>query len=208
MPFVLCHECLTWIEPKRNRCPDCPATIDLSEPDPDPVQLRRRLGDLVCRLGEIRVQRTGVPTRGTLSATTNGLFFLPQRIEPAFSEIDVPTGAASVFSSLGTLLWSPLGLLDPRSRWETDHSPLLSHPEPLELHDSDRLPELLMENPGAFFVACHVIRWCECRRQRGLIQRRQMTTLRFQLLSDSHEFRERFSRVPHTPGWQHIGCRF
>lgn len=81
MSLMLCHHCFTWVEPLGDQCPQCDYPLDARSPDPSSEQLNASIGPIVGRMGEVRISRFDLPGQGTLYETTQGLFFVPHRLE-------------------------------------------------------------------------------------------------------------------------------
>ena len=81
MALVLCQQCLFWVEPIAEQCPQCDYPIDLRAADPTIEELAAAIGPLIAALGPVRLSRATLPDRGQLYATGGGLFFVPQLAE-------------------------------------------------------------------------------------------------------------------------------
>src|SRR5580704_13656617 len=166
MALVLCQQCLSWVEPIAEQCPQCDYPIDLRTADPTLDELAAAIGPLISRIGSVRILRATLPDRGLLYATAGGLFFLPQSVErvrlvPAERVARSPRSLllASVRVTLRVLrrvaIWRSDLAVGP---WRTYRSPMRveisQHELPLLAPDEgERLPGLLMDNPGAFFFS-------------------------------------------------------
>jgi hypothetical protein len=164
------------------------------------------IGDIVHPLGEVRVPRRLLPEYGTLYATRNGLYFLPHATEDVTHLVERRAPHASLWWTLASLLWSPLVFVVPfvKAR-ELKESPVrVLRPQRLTPADSSRLPELMMENPGVFFVPRRSIRQVQRRRQRWIIDRTPARPLKLTVESDRGDFQERLSDLFADTSWQSV----
>lgn len=203
MSLLLCHECYSWITPADGRCPECQLIVDESAPDPPLHALRSAIGDVVGPLGEVRVRRKLLPEYGMLYTTTNGLYFLPHRLEQETRMESRPSAGEPLIWSLATLAWSPLALVLPlvsQRKKQPVQVPVL---RPLFLcqADSQRLPQLLMENPGVFFLRRQAIRGWKRRRNHWTIARDQGPALKLTPESDHQAFHRRLSQLAEGDRW-------
>jgi len=168
--------------------------------------LRSVIGDVVGLLGEVRVRRKLLPDHGMLYATTNGLYFLPHQLdqEPRITTEPPPE---PLMWSLMSLSWAPLALLKPLLQpfWGKKEQRVVQvsvlRPRALTSDDNDRLPELLMENPGVFFLRRQSIRGWRRRRRHWSIERDQGPPLRFSPESDRNLVHRRVSQLAGAPRW-------
>ncbi len=204
MSFLLCHDCYTWVEPRDNRCPECLLVMDLSAADPPVSQLRDVMGDIVDRVGEVRIPRRMLPEWGTLYQTTRGLFFVPHEMDSALAADAGPLTGTSVMWSLGTLMWSPLFFLTPflRTPPPRQTSVRILKPRHLCEADSKKLPILLMENPGAFFLPRAQIQSAYRKRSRWIIERSAGGRLLLMPVNSARLFREKFTHLLGGPAWR------
>jgi hypothetical protein len=165
MALVLCQQCLSWVEPIAEQCPQCDYPIDLRTADPTAEELAAAIGSLISRIGPVRISRTALPGRGFLYATTGGLFFIPQSVERVclVSADRFPRSLRSIFFGL---LRTPLRILRrgvAHGVWGRYRSPMQVDISIHELpllgpDDGDRLPRLLMDNPGVCFFGRRSLR--------------------------------------------------
>lgn len=154
MTLMLCRHCFAWSEPLENWCAGCHLPLNADEPDPDLHVIEAVLGELRQEIAEVRLCRRQLPELGTLFLTTGGLLFLPHRTRPVLDRDElladplVPAKAAgsapatSFFGRLVTFSGSWLS----REREGVANGELC--------FDLRRTPaELLMDDPGVFFVA-------------------------------------------------------
>ncbi len=207
MSFLLCHDCYTWVEPDDGRCPECLLVMDLSAADPPAGQLLLVMGEIVGRLGEVRVSRRLLPEWGTLYATTRGLFFVPHEPDDAPAMGAAPLFGASLMWSLGSLLWSPLVFLLPFVRTDVPQETAVRvlRPRYLSPEDSAMLPELLMAHPGSFFLPKNQIRSMTPKRSRWMIDRSIGSRLTFSPADSPGVFREKLSTLLATSDWATVG---
>lgn len=204
MALFLCHDCYSWVEPFGEHCPECWQVIDPSRPDPSLEQLEEVFGPIVLRVGEVRVNRQMLPDRGTLFATTNGLIFLPDRVERVIDEIEAGGAGESLLWAMAGLVWSPFHLV---SLWKQRNRPKQTgvvrvfRPVFLSKDDSDKLPRMLMQNPGVFFIPRRSIRSATRRFDKWKIERVHATTVKFRPHTDAGRFHECFSLLFESESW-------
>ena len=206
--YFLCSHCYNWVRPYNGHCPECAAGIDIEQPDPPLDQLRTDMGELVMPLGAVRIARKHLPGQGLLYATTRGLFFLPHRVEQVTRFEERRVGPPLLWR-IAALLWSPLYLLlfFFRGREVREIQVAEQRPQVLETHEGELLPELLMDNPGAFFLPLNSIRGIERRRDRWLLDRNYGGRITVQADADYRLFDERMCRHLESPEWQHVVTR-
>src|SRR5687767_2333358 len=110
--LLLCHECFDWAEPAHGHCPQCLSVVDAALPDPSPDELRRSLGDVLLRLGEVRLLRRRLPDRGLLYATTRGLYFVPHQVRYVEETLPEPEGPG-LWWALAAIVFTPVAILLP-----------------------------------------------------------------------------------------------
>lgn len=180
MSFLLCRQCYTWVDPPEDgRCPECERIIDSGMPDPPLHKLQAEIGEIVSRAGEVRVQRKMLPDQGMLYVTTEGLFFLPHRLEQVPRMVESTADTAAIMWSLAAVAWTPLALVLPlmRSKRRTIGSVPVFRPQLITRDQSRLLPVLLMENPGVFFVPRNSIRIISRRHHTWRLERWQGTPI-------------------------------
>ncbi len=204
MALLLCHECYCWVEPVEGRCPECAHGVDASIPDPAPSALEQTLGRIVARLGEVRVQRKNLPDRGTLFATTTGLLFLPHELDRVTRMVDAGPTPESLAWSLASLAWAPLQLLSlwPRKKQVKPIKVRVLRPVHLAAEESQRLPELLMQNPGVFFVPRKSIRTAVRRFRGWRIDRSHGGRLKLRPEINKVQFHRQFARLFAAENWE------
>jgi hypothetical protein len=208
MALVLCQQCLAWVEPLGEQCPQCDYPIDLRAPDPSFEERATAIGPLVGPIGPVRISRAALPDRGMLYATVNGLFFVPEsfervRLVPIESATQSPRsmarallrGARLVLSDgLSLRKWADRSSM--RIEISRSEVPLL-RPE-----DSHTLPRLLMDDPGVFFLSRRWIRTIRTTFSGWSVVRPNNLTLRLKPLGDRSAFHQRMSNfavdVPET----------
>jgi hypothetical protein len=207
MSFLLCHDCYTWVEPDEGRCPECLLMMDLSAADPASAQLRDLMGDIVDRLGEVRVPRKLLPEWGTLYATTRGLFFVPHEPGHSTTTGTAPLVGASLVWGLGSLFWSPLLFLMPFVRTETAEETTVRvlRPRYLTHDDSSRMPELLMAHPGSFFLPKTQIKSIRSQRARWTVERSPGSRLMFSPVDSPRALAAKLSSLLATSDWTTVG---
>lgn len=162
MPLLLCPDCLQWREPFMGVCPVCGGVLDISIPDPTLDLLAQTLGDLGDYLGEASVSRKILPKRGQLYSTTHGLLFIPSS-SSVFSEYATAQSRhfrpLTWLTRIGPALTGMLRSLRQRfARQPGDPRATLPN-------DCHAVAELLLSDPGVFFIArSSIASW---RRQRG-----------------------------------------
>jgi hypothetical protein len=206
MALVLCQQCLSWVEPIAEQCPQCDYPIDLRTADPTLDELAATIGPLISRIGPVRILRATLPDRGSLYATAGGLFFVPQSVErvrlvPAER---FPRSPRSILLALlrvplrilrrGYVLQSDMGI----GRWSNQRSPLRVEVSNHELpllgpEDSGRLSGLLMDNPGAFFFSRRSIRAIRRTFSGWALMRPNNLALRIKPLGDRETFHKQMA---------------
>ena len=207
MSFLLCHECLSWVEPRHDRCPDCSLIIEYASRDPSIHDLRLAIGDLVQRLGEVKVsRRRSLPDLGMLYETTNGLFFVPHDIETITKTVESHSSGSSLAWSIAAMAWYPLLLILPfvRSRKMKTKNLSVRRPRILALDDSEQLPSMLMGSPGMFFIAQSAIQWVGRRRKCWSIKRQHSSDLKITPFTNPDAFHERMKRLVRSEAWRHV----
>jgi hypothetical protein len=148
-------------------------------PDSDEVTQRARsaVGQVIGRIGHVRVRRRRLPNDGVLYETSNGLFFLPYQTVLATRLVEESGG--SPLWSVAALLWSPLVFVLPFVRSKQLREKQVQETEPVRLTGDElqRLPELLGQMPGAFFVALRDLRSVDRKGNRWVLRRMSGTAL-------------------------------
>ena len=204
MSFLLCHECYAWVEPRGDRCSHCGQIVDPEATDPPLSTLAAAIGDLRHLVGEIRVRRKRLPELGLLYATSQGLLFVPHRTVYAMQTVEGQGAGASLFWTLATAVWSPLMLVAPfvRTRRTQEQAVPVADPQYLEPDDSSRLPELLMEDPGVFYIPRRTIRSLRRRRHTWTVERALATPLKFRAEGDRALFHRQMTELLRSPLWR------
>lgn len=172
MSIRLCQECCQWVFTRDGRCPDCqdglPETINPEELD---GRFRAVVGEVLGRMGHVRVARRKLPPDGVFYETANGLFFLPYRMVTKRRLVE--QSAASPMWTIASILWSPLMFLSPflkrRELREKDFIEI----EAIRLgkEDLQLLPDFLSRVTGAFFVPTRNIRAIIQKRGHWVVER-------------------------------------
>ena len=204
MSFLLCHDCYAWVEPVGDRCPQCEQMIDPEASDPPLGVLTGVIGDLQHLIGEARVIRRNLPRTGLLYATTQGLLFVPHRTVYVSQTVEARTAGASLFWTLATAVWSPLLFVAPfvKSKRMEERSVAVDEPQYLEQDDSPRLPELLMQDPGTFYIPRRAIRAVRRWRHRWTIERVQAVPLKLWAEGDRPLFHREMRGLLESPVWR------
>jgi hypothetical protein len=201
MALVLCQQCFTWVEPLAEQCPQCDYPIDLRGSDLTLEELAATIGPLVSRFGPVRISRIELPDRGMLYETNCGLFFLPESVErvrlvPANRFPHSPASAIwralraplRIFRNSVLLRGSGASGSSMRVEVTRQDSPVLAS------EDSERLPRLLMDNPGAFFFPRRSIRALRRTFAGWALVRPNNLVLRVKPLGDRASFHKRMTR--------------
>lgn len=206
MSFLLCHECLTWIEPYDGRCPECVSVVEASAPDPSRIALETAIGELLGRIGEVRIRRRMLPDRGTLYCTTNGLFFLPHSMENVELLVESRRVHPASLWRLAAAVWWPLMFVLPfvKTRQVETRMTRIVCPHILSADDGLQLPDLLMENPGVFFISRKSVRTIARRWNAWIIRRKQGAPLRLRPESNARVFHTRMADLVASEPWQHV----
>jgi hypothetical protein len=172
MSIRLCQECCQWVFTRDGRCPDCqdalPETINPEESD---GRFRGVVGEVLGRMGHVRVARRKLPPDGVFYETANGLFFLPYRTVTKRRLVE--QSAASPMWTIASILWSPLMFLSPflkrRELREKDFIEI----EAIRLgkEDLQLLPDFLSRVPGTFFLPTRDIRAITQKRGQWIVER-------------------------------------
>jgi len=206
--YFLCSHCLNWVRPHGGHCPECSAGIDIDEPDPPLDQLRDVIGDVTARLGAVRIPRKSLPGNGMLYATTRGLFFVPHRVEHVTRYEERASSPPLFWRILALFSWPlHLTLLLFRGREVREVIVAEQRPHVVREHESDLLPEMLMDNPGAFFLPLNSIRMIERRRDRWLIDRLYGGRITVLSESDHKQFDQEMCSHLESPHWKHVVSR-
>ncbi len=200
MALVLCQQCLSWVEPIAEQCPQCDYPIDLRTGDPTLDEIAAAIGSLIAPIGPVRLSRTALPDRGQLYATGGGLFFVPQFAEQIrlVSTEDAPRSR----STTRALLRAPLQLLRSGVAIGAYRSPMRVDVLQQELpllgpSEGHRLPQILMDHPGAFFFARRAIRTIRQTFAGWAIGRPNNLMLRIKPLGDRAAFNRQMSIFAH-----------
>jgi len=199
MALVLCQQCLSWVEPIAEQCPQCDYPIDLRAADPTLEDLAATIGPLTSVIGPVRISRTVLPYRGVLYATTGGLFFLPESVERVRL---VPTvlSPGSLVRALTRIPMRILRLGTLRGAWNFERPHMrvevFVQPSPrLGPGDGDQIPRLLMDDPGAFFFARRSIKSVRRTFSGWALVRPNNLTLRLKPLGDRAAFNEQMTAL-------------
>ncbi|HET6326245.1 MAG TPA: hypothetical protein VFG04_16325 [Planctomycetaceae bacterium] len=206
MALVLCQQCLSWVEPIAEQCPQCDYPIDLRTADPTLDELAAAIGPLISRIGPVRILRATLPDRGFLYATAGGLFFVPQSVERVrlVPAEHVPHSPRSVLFGLARMslrILRQAALTEGEmaiGTWHAYRSPMRvevsKHELPLPGPDEGgRLPGLLMDNPGAFFFSRRSIRTIRRTFSGWALMRPNNLALRIKPLGDRETFHSRMA---------------
>ncbi len=206
MSLLLCHECFTWVRPVDGRCPQCLQPVEQAMPDPPLHVLQAEIGEVLHRIGEVKVRRRKLPDQGMLYATTNGLYFIPHLSERVTELIETHSAGSSMLWSLAALVWAPLMLVLPfvKSKQLKARDVQVVRPQYLSPDDSHQLPQFLMDNPGVFFVSLKSIRLVERKRNRWSIVRAQGTPVNFKPVFSPQVFHRQMAELIESDSWQHV----
>ncbi|MCA9449570.1 MAG: hypothetical protein KC931_20790 [Candidatus Omnitrophica bacterium] len=200
--LLLCGECFSWVVPAGGHCPECLAPLRPETPDPPTEILRSTIGDLKRKLGYCRAVRRGGDVPGTLYLTTQGLFFIPHRMEVTKEELEHPP-RKSIFIILSEMFIPLFNIyswfMSSRKRLVdvTIFYPILLLPE-----DGPMLPQLLMSNPGAFFIPRDRVRAMLYTRGKWTIDRSRGKDLVLLEDPEDRQFSERILELRNTVEWR------
>jgi len=194
------------MQPQGGICPGCYQLLDADVPDPAPEMLAEDLGVVESRIGEVRMGRTRMPLTGVLYATSRGLFFAPHDVERVVRVVGESVAGHSVLWWCASLMWSPLTLLLPfvKIRRERQVESYVDRPQVLEVGDSHRMSQLLLQSPGCFFLPHQSVRLICRRRRKWLVERSLGGNLRFGAVSDSDDFRQRMQLELSKDRWSGV----
>ncbi|GAB4160575.1 MAG: hypothetical protein Tsb009_37910 [Planctomycetaceae bacterium] len=181
MSLYLCHECYFWVAPRHSRCPECDHPLSDHLGDPPLDNLQRVIGDVVARIGEVRFQRPLLPENGTLYLTSNGLYFVPHVLSRRTKVVEKTPPGRSLFWMLASTAFTPLMFVLPflKSKQLRQEEVTVLHPQQIRLDGEHQLAELLIQNPGAFFLSRNAIRHIIRKRKLWTIERQFGEQLRF-----------------------------
>lgn len=205
--LLLCHACFTWVLPSGGDCPECGRRIRLGDPDPPRSTLEEILGDVLFLIGRVRVRRKLLPDRGLLYATTTGLFFLPNQ-----QQDESPVGG---FEVVRVFLYRVLRVFrNPVFQKTSGFSPRCAtstvvcdddlRPHILQPNESGRLVELLMENPGVFFVPRQSVRAMTRRFNCWTIRRLDGSCVRLKPEQDTRLFHSKMYKLLESDSWRQV----
>lgn len=165
--------------------------------DPSIENLQWVIGDVVRRIGEVRFQRRLLPSTGTLYQTVNGLYFVPHVLKRRQEIVECLQAGRSLFWILASLVFAPLMFIVPfiRSKKMDTQIVTVYRPANLRLHERHRLAELLMKNPGAFFISTQSIQHITRKRRQWLVDRRQGGPMRFSAIVDPEIVEHRMTQL-------------
>lgn len=206
MSFLLCHDCYAWVEPVGDRCPHCEQIIDPEAADPPHGTLAAAMGELRSLIGEARVPRKKLPDTGLLYATSRGLLFVPHRTVYVTQMVEAPPAGGSLFWTIATVVWSPLMFVLPfvKTKRLQEQSVAVAEPQYLDGDATPHLPELLMHDPGVFFVPRRSIRCVRRRRHRWTIERAHAASLKVRAEGDRALFHRQMAELLQSPMWRGI----
>ncbi len=206
MALLLCHECYFWVPARAGRCPECDHTVDSTIPDPPADVLDRLIGVALRPLGTVRLSRRSLPERGTLYETMNGLFFVPHHQHRRVEIVEKSQHGRSLLWMLASIAFTPLMLVLPFLRFRKLTAEEVPVFEPVFLTDDQRqrLGQVLMENPGVFYIPRDSILRVHRRRRRWLIERRIGSTLRLIPETDFREFDHQLTGLLTREPWQAV----
>ncbi len=112
----------------------------------------------------------------------------------------------SLMWSLGSLIWSPLFFLSPfvRGSHVPDRPVRVLRPRYLSETESGELPDLLMDNPGAFFLPRRQIQAMMRKRGRWIIERSQGGVLPISPVAPARFFHDNLTTLLESPAWQTV----
>lgn len=206
MALLLCHECFFWVSPRGGRCPECDHAVDSGVADPPTDALDRLIGPAIQPIGSVRLRRDLLPDRGMLYETANGLYFVPHVVTRRVELVEKSQPGRSLLWMLASIAFTPLILVLPFMRFKRLTAEEVPSFEPCRLtaEQRTRLGELLMQNPGAFFIPRNSIRRFARRWRRWVIERRHGKVLKFQPETDPQEFERQLHGLLNQDGWRSI----
>ncbi|MDA0586766.1 MAG: hypothetical protein O2820_02210 [Planctomycetota bacterium] len=172
MTVRLCQACCQWVWTKNERCPGCDdAVSEYIDPVDVARQVRSTVGEVVGKIGHVRIHRKRLPADGILYETQNGLFFLPHRNVTVKRLVE--ENSSSPFWTIAGILWSPLIFLLPFLKKQRLRETDVQESQPVRLTGTDLqlLPDLLPRMPGALFISVGDIQKIRLKGQRWVIRR-------------------------------------
>jgi len=208
MALLLCHECYFWVSPCGGRCPQCDHTLDSAVADPPTDALDRVIGPAIQPIGSVRFRRELLPDRGMLYETANGLYFVPHVMTRRVELVEKAETGRSLLWLLASIAFTPLILVLPFLRFRKLTAEEVPCFEPCRLtsEQRSRLGELLMQNPGAFFIPRSSIRRFGRRWRRWVIERRHGPALKLQPDTDPHEFERQLHGLLDQDAWRSVAA--
>jgi hypothetical protein len=204
MTVRLCQACCQWVWTKNERCPGCDdAVADEIGPVEFARQIRPTIGDVLGKIGHVRVNRKRLPADGILYETQNGLFFLPHRNVTVTRLVE--ENSSSPFWTIAGILWSPLLFLLPFLRKQKLRETHIEESQPVRLSGENLqlLPELLPRMPGALFIAVRDIQRVRSKRNRWIIRQCDGGEIRLDPLA-GEMFRVRMVEVLKSHSWRTV----
>jgi hypothetical protein len=194
---VLCHNCWSWVPHDTDQCPDCHRSIDLSEPDPSPVELEELFGPVSCRLGPVRCDRRKLPAVGDFFGMAGGLLFLPKLTalpNGAWQAEEEPPDRFWQLSRWWSLWGGRASTVSVRREWTS-----------AVVAESPPLVEQFLNAPGAVFVPRDQLIRAALRGRVWTISRTLGRTLRFTALGSADEARQAWRNLlSRDPAWRQM----
>lgn len=195
---AMCGACLTWIEPRGDRCHHCGELFNLFSDDPLDQDVAVRLGEPLVNLGPVVLNRPRLPVAGRLYGTTTGWVF-----RPTFT-----------LDESGALTQFPIPRRDRSWLWRFVPSSTSSRKARADLAeriaekavDSEEQPfaEQYRSVPGGLFVP---IAWVQkIRRQRSVLRiwYHQVQRVEFELLASEEVVDDALSKLDEYEVWTAI----
>ncbi|MFP6764200.1 MAG: hypothetical protein VB858_11290 [Planctomycetaceae bacterium] len=204
MSVRLCHACSQWVWTKNERCPGCANTVyEHLDPVVYASQIRPAIGDVLGKIGFVKIRHQHLPTDGTLYETQNGLFFLPHRGVQVTRFVE--EHSSNPVATVAAILFAPLIFLLPFLRKRQLRETTVEKIEPVRLRGDDiqLLPELLPRMPGAFFVGLPDIQQIQFKKRRWTICRFSSADIVLEPIS-TEAFEARMKSILDSDSWQSV----
>lgn len=195
---AMCGACLTWIEPRGDRCHHCGELFSLYSDDPLDRDVAERLGEPLADLGPVVLNRPRLPVAGRLYGTTTGWVFRPVFTldeSGALSQFPIPRRDRS-------WLWRFVPSSATSGKARADLAECIGQ----KAVDSAEQPfaELYLAAPGGLFVP---IAWIQkIRRQRSVLRvwYHQVQRVEFELLASEKVVDDALNKLDEHDAWRAI----
>lgn len=196
---AMCGACLTWIEPRGDRCHHCGELFSLYSDDPLDRDVAERLGEPLVDLGPVVLNRPRLPVAGSLYATTTGWVFRPTFTldeSGALTQFPIPRRDRS-------WLWRFVPSSAASRKARADLAERIDEP-PVANSEDRTFAELYQAAPGGLFIP---ITWIhKIRRQRSVLRiwYHQVQRVEFELLASEEVVDDALGKLDEHDVWTAI----